>query len=529
MSDLVASQTAHPEGECFLASKPPAASWPVDTPGGRVHAEWCDDAPVTREGSLIFFFQFLEAGGRWEELVKFIPLTYSSNNASEPKDVIGTILLSVLNGHWRYAHINSLRGDGVNPGLLGMGHTVSEDVVRRALKKMDEATALAWLENQNREAITPILFLPWILDIDNTVKPLYGHQEGAEIGYNPHKPGRPSHNYHSYFVANLRLCLGVEVLPGKQHSAKLGMPGLWNILGAMPREHWPSMIRGDCAYGVETILLQCEERGVPYLFKLKHTLNVKRLVQTCLRQSHWEEAGEGWQCLESVLQLKGWSRMRRVILVRESPAVAPVGDQKRRRQNHLEPPLAVGEGWDAKPCPWSGRIAVLVASEEREGGFPNAASVKHYRERADAENIIDEVKNQWGWCGFMTQKIGPSRIMASFIALIYNWWHLYCRFYDETHNREAITTRPALMQGVGRRVESGGQKRIKVSILHQNADAITAAITAISKEISRIAATAEQWTISQRWLLFLVRIYRHYFGGKRPAGFLPAGDLLLSG
>ena len=70
MSDLPASETAHPEGESFLASNPPAASWPVDTPGGRVHAEWCDDVPVTREGSLIFFFQFLEAGGRWDELVK---------------------------------------------------------------------------------------------------------------------------------------------------------------------------------------------------------------------------------------------------------------------------------------------------------------------------------------------------------------------------------------------------------------------------------------------------------------------------
>ena len=67
--------------------------------------------------------------------------------------------------------------------------------------------------------------------------------------------------------------------------------------------------------------------------------------------------------------------------------MAPVGDQKRRRQNHLEPPLAVGEGWDANPCPWSGRIAVLVTSEEREGGFPNAACVKHYRERADVPGI----------------------------------------------------------------------------------------------------------------------------------------------
>jgi len=392
MSELYPSDVTHPKGEITFVSNPNTGSWPVDTPGGRVQAEWCDDAPVTREGSLIFFFQFLEAGGRWEQLIKNIPLRYQSNHASDPRDVIGTIFLSVLNGHWRYVHINSIRGDGVNPDLLGMGKTVSEDVVRRALKKMDEPTALHWLETQNREAITPILFLPWILDIDNTVKPLYGHQQGAERSYNPHKPGRPSHNYHSYFVANLRLCLGVEVLPGKQHSAKLGLPGLWRVLDGMPRTHWPSLIRGDCAYGVESILLQCEERGVPYLFKLKHTLTVKRLVQHCLRQSHWEEAGEGWQCLESVLQLKGWSRARRVILMREAPAVAPVGAQSRRRKDYLHPPLAQGEGWDPKASPWSGRIAVLVTSEQRAGGFPNAASVKHYRQRADAENIIDEIK-----------------------------------------------------------------------------------------------------------------------------------------
>jgi len=120
MSEIIASKTAHPEGERDLAPNPTGGSWPVDTPGGRVHAEWCDDAPVTRQGSLLFFFQFLGAGGRWDEFIKSIPLTYHSNNASDSKDVIGTIMLSVLNGHRRYAHINSVRGDGVNPGLLGM-------------------------------------------------------------------------------------------------------------------------------------------------------------------------------------------------------------------------------------------------------------------------------------------------------------------------------------------------------------------------------------------------------------------------
>lgn len=216
----------------------------------------------------------------------------------------------------------------------------------------------------------------------------------------------------------------MEVLSGKKHSAKLGLPGLWRILDAMPRTHWPSLVRGDCAYGVESVLLQCEARGVPYLFKLKHTLNVKPLIQQCMRQSHWEGAGEGWECLENMLQLKGWSRLRRVILVREAPAVAPVGAQSRRRKDYLQPPLAQGPGWDDQPSPWSGRIAVLVTSEERDGGYSSAASVNHYRQRADAENIIDEIKNQWGWSGYTTQKISPCRIMANLIALSYNWWHL---------------------------------------------------------------------------------------------------------
>jgi hypothetical protein len=88
---------------------------------------------VTREGQLIFFFQFLHAGGRWEEFLRNCPLSYAGNRGSGAPKVMGTVLLSVLSGHWRYAHINRVRGDGVNPGLLGIDGTVSEDVVRSAM------------------------------------------------------------------------------------------------------------------------------------------------------------------------------------------------------------------------------------------------------------------------------------------------------------------------------------------------------------------------------------------------------------
>jgi len=58
----------------------------------------------------------------------------------------------------------------------------------------------------------------WVLDVDTTIKPLYGEQEGAELGYNPHKPGRPPafagaglNCYHTYMLSNLRLVLSVDV------------------------------------------------------------------------------------------------------------------------------------------------------------------------------------------------------------------------------------------------------------------------------------------------------------------------------
>ena len=59
----------------------------------------------------------------------------------------------------------------------------------------------------------------WILDIDTTIKPLYGKQEGDQVSYNPHKPGRPSIALHTYWVANQRQVLDVVVSPGKEHSS----------------------------------------------------------------------------------------------------------------------------------------------------------------------------------------------------------------------------------------------------------------------------------------------------------------------
>ena len=174
------------------------------------------------------------------------PLHYIGNRGRGARNVMGTALLGILCGHWRYAHINAVRGDGINPGLLGMKGAVSEDAVRLGIGRVEEKAGLDWLAGEILGSIAPALGLPWILDIDVTVKPLFSRQQGAGIGYNAQKPGRPSHVYHSYFVANLRISLGVEVRPGNEHAAAEGLPGLWQTLDKLPRHQWPAFSRGDC-------------------------------------------------------------------------------------------------------------------------------------------------------------------------------------------------------------------------------------------------------------------------------------------
>ena len=105
---------------------------------------------------------------------------------------------------------------------------------------------------------------PWILDIDSTVKPLYGHQEGAVKGYNPGKPGRPSHVYHTYFAANIRLVLDVEAQAGNRTSSSYAQPEFWKYIDSLPAEAWPVFLRGDSDWGTERMMIAAEERKIPY-------------------------------------------------------------------------------------------------------------------------------------------------------------------------------------------------------------------------------------------------------------------------
>src|SRR3981081_4143094 len=90
---------SHPAGEQPSVEEP---STTVDTFAGRVHIEWDAVAPVTPFGQVPFFIDFLKQANLFDPWVADCPLYLTSPNAPRKRDLLGTVMLSVLAGHRRY-------------------------------------------------------------------------------------------------------------------------------------------------------------------------------------------------------------------------------------------------------------------------------------------------------------------------------------------------------------------------------------------------------------------------------------------
>ena len=143
--------------------------------------------------------------------------------------------------------------------------------------------------------------------------------------------------------------------------------------------------------------------------------------------------------MEGALQLVGWTSKRRVVVF--------------RRQSRPGADAAPDPSTD-QPCLKLGKLAtqdcreyqVLVSILEDEVLGP----CDLYRQRADIENAYDELKNQWGWGGFVTRDLKRCQIAARNVALVYNWRSLFVACALPERGREAITSRPLVLAAVGR-------------------------------------------------------------------------------
>ena len=216
-------------------------------------------------------------------------------------------------------------------------------------------------------------------------------------------------------------------------------------------------------------MASCEAAGLDYLFKLRLTKGARQLAERLAGRDGWEDAGQGWWGIEAELRLHGWSRTRRVVVLRRRLP----GTVALTRSDDGQGDLFWAE---AQPGTGVWEFAVLATSLDLEV----LSIAQLYRDRADAENGFDELKNQWGWGGFTTRDLKRCQHMARLIALIYNWWTLFVRLADPDHHREAITSRPLLLHGIGRQTHHAGQTRLTVTSSHGRRSAVVAALRRIT-------------------------------------------------
>ena len=259
-------------------------------------------------------------------------------------------------------------------------------------------------------------------------------------------------------------------------------------------------MRGDIAFGTEPVMRCAEARDQPYLTKLRLTKNVKALIKKRFGDTGWTDAGQGWEGIDDELKLTGWSRTRRVVVLRRKlmGEVLLTGKEEETQGQFAFIESAIPTA--------RFEYAVLVTTT----AYDIFALAQLYRDRADAENNFDELKNQWGWGGFTTQDLSRCRLIARAVALVYNWWTLFVRLAQPHKHFEAITSRPLLLHGVATQTRHGGQTRLTITSTHARQAKIQAVLTNLAAFLNQLKSTAKQLTNTQRLRAILNRAFAKF-------------------
>lgn len=407
------------------------------------------DAALTAYGGLVAWSGFLKHLGIVERFAARCPVTRTSPNAAPVREVVHSFALSALVEGKRFSHVRWLTDDPAIATIMNMTRVRGEDALPRLAKGMSVEQMREWMQQPQTE-LYAALPLHFIADWDATVNTRYGHQEDAAVGYNPHKHGRKSHHPLICVAARTRLCLHLEWRPGDTVSATDWQPAMEKLWAHPTIRERLWLNRGDVGFGQEAVLAWHEQAGEPrpkYLFKLRLTTNVRRALAK-VPWPYWEGAPTlgCQQIAETTVKLHGWSRERRVVIVRTLKPVNPTPQD---------------EFWDTP----EDDVAVYVTNLEKHEATPEQIALL-YAQRADTENVFDELKNQWGFRGYCSQRAVVTELAARLVLLTYNLWSLFTRLMGLTpgHHSEAVTSRRDFLFLAAQVVASGRQRVVKLAV-----------------------------------------------------------------
>jgi hypothetical protein len=248
----------------------------------------------------------------------------------------------------------------------------------------------------------PCLKRTMIFDLDTTVLTVYGRQEGAAIGFNPHKRGRPSYAPLLCFEGASRDVFSGSYHPGNTNPNAVIRPMLEDIFGKIPDGIRQIRIRADGAFFNHQSIEFIEKRAAFYVIVARLSPPLKRHLGG-LR--YRKIARDIWAAEFQYCPL-GWNQARRFVVIRR-----PIPEEP-SAQLHL---FQMGRY----------TYQVLVTNL----ALRPLNLWRFYNQRATAELIIRELKDAYSLGKIPTKDFAANEAFFQIVLLAYNllnWFKRLC-------------------------------------------------------------------------------------------------------
>ena len=288
-------------------------------------------------------------------------------------------MFAVVTGASRFAHTDGLRGDRALHAILGIRRFPGDDTVRGFFRRFTQRHIAEFWRPWWTWLLT-LVVVPQAgvhLDLDSTVFSREGKQEGARKGYHPQRKGRASHHPLVAVLAEVQFVLHGWLRSGNCSSARGVVAFLTEALALAPTALKLVCVRADSGCFADELLTFLELKNLPYIVVARLTGAVKR---SCMGLKAWTALDENYAVGEVSIQLHGWRKARRFVVLRERVRAGQA---------------AVGRMLLDVPGP-TYRIFVTHRTESAEVIW------RDYHGRACIEPRIEELKNDLsagGFCG----------------------------------------------------------------------------------------------------------------------------------
>jgi hypothetical protein len=403
------------------------------------------DKEITPWSGMIFMKKLLEKSGIIQKFVQAHLPDQGSNRGFDPVQLITCFMVSVWCGANRFEHLEVARFDDVLRQIFGFKRMAGHKAYLRYFRKFTIAINQRIFASLGRWFFSQVKLDNCTVDVDSTVMVRYGDQEGAMRGYNPAKKGRKSHHPLLAFVDECKMIANFWLRSGDTHTTNNFIGFLQDTLVRLEGKK-VSLLRADSGFYSKAVFEYLELIGLNYIVVARHYLTIQRKVAGL--KTWWTQA-DGLQVSESTYQSDTWDKPRRLIVVRQQI-------QKRPKATGKQLSL-FKEDFTYRDYRYSCYITNLDFSAKLIWDM--------YKGRADCENRIKELKEDFGFSNFNTQDFAATEAALNFVTVAYNIMGLFKQAVLKSDKLYQLKTlRYKIFAIGGYLTKSGNQKIIQLSL-----------------------------------------------------------------